>query len=182
MAACRPATPAGKPERWKHMKRNAVKLVVLSLAAALTLSFATPALAYSQWPNPNWDQKTFGVIKRGERNTGKVLLVQWHCYAAQAKAGNGQVMKRTNVDGILGARSVQYVKSYQQKKGLKADGKIGNATYRKMMATMSSTSDPSTGNVIYNTNDVIRVEKTSRHKKTGNWFTYNRNNRNVRIK
>ena len=163
------------------MKKRSVRMVMLALVTVFVLSFATPALAYAQWPNPNWDQKTFGVIKRGEKNNGKAILVQWHCYAAQAKAG-GKEMKRNEVDGVIGARSEAYIKSYQIKKGLKSDGVVGNATYKKMAATMSSKSDPNKGEVIYDTHDVVKVEKTSRHTKKGNWFTYNRNGKNVRIK
>ncbi len=157
------------------MKKRVFRTFALALVSVFVISFATPALAYAQWPNPTWNQALFGVIKRGEKNSGKCLLVQWHCYAAKATGTNGKEMQRNEVDGVMGLRSEQYLKSYQIKKGLKADGKVGNATYAKMMQTMASKSDPAKGEVIYDTHDVLKVPKTSRHVKKGTWFTYNRN-------
>lgn len=157
------------------MKKGLIRGIVLALASVVVMSFASPALAYAEWPNADWNQKTFGLIKQGEKNVGKCILVQWHCYAAKATTKKGTVMPKTHVDGILGSRSIQYVKSYQLKKGLRADGKVGNATYDAMKKTLATTGDPSKGYLIYDTHDVLNVPKTSRHTKAGHWFTYNRN-------
>lgn len=162
------------------MKKGFMRGIVLALASVVVMSFASPALAYAEWPNADWNQKTFGLIKQGEKNVGKCILVQWHCYAAKA-TNNGKVMPKSHVDGILGSRSIKYVKNYQLKKGLRADGKVGNATYDEMKKTMSSTGDPKKGYIIYDTHDVLKVSKTSRHTKAGHWFTYNRNGLDVDI-
>lgn len=152
-----------------------LRTAAMALAAVAVMAFTAPAMAYAAWPNADWNQKTFGLIKQGEKKAGKSILVQWHCYAAQVKGSNGKVMPKTHVDGIFGARTLKYVKNYQLKKGIRADGKVGNATYDVMKKTMASTSDPKKGYVIYDTHDTIKVLKTSRHTKEGRWFTYNRN-------
>ncbi len=162
------------------MKKRMLKIVVLALMAAFVLSFASTSFAYSGWPNPTWNQTIFGVVKRGDR-TGAAMLAQWNCYAAQAKNSKAQIMKLEHVDGIIGPRSVEYIKSYQLKKGLTADGKVGNSTWRKMQSYVSSNSDPRTGKVVYSTHDAIRVYRTSMHKSNGRWYTWNRNVVNVRI-
>ncbi len=163
------------------MKKMFFRAAAMALAAVAVMAFASPALAYASWPNADWNQKTLGLIKQGEKKAGKNILLQWHCYAAQAAGTNGKAMPKSHVDGVFGARTLGYVKKYQLKKGLKADGVVGNATYNIMKKTMSSTSDPSKGFVIYDTNDIIKVPKTSRHTKAGRWFTYNRNGLSAEI-
>ncbi len=156
------------------MKKVLFRLVIVVLVVMFVLSIAATAFAYDPWPNPKWSQSTFGLVKRGS-NSAQAILVQWNCYAAQAKRTNGKIMARNEVDGIIGPNSQQYIKSYQLKKGLKADGIVGNATWGKMQTYVSSNSDPSTGVVVYSTHDAIKVPKTSEHTKAGHWFTWNRN-------
>ena len=158
------------------MKKNLIRLAVVTLTIVFVLSFAATAFAYAAWPNATWSEKTFGLIQKCSKKVGQNILIQWNCYAAQSKNSSGQVMKREHVDGVIGTRSVEYIKSYQLKRGIKADGKVGNATWKKMQSYITSTSDPKTGKVIYSTRDAIMVPKTSQHTKTGHWFTWNRNN------
>lgn len=162
------------------MKKNLLRLAVVTFAVVFVLSIATTAFAYAAWPNATWNEKTFGVVKRGDR-TGQAMLAQWNCYAAQAKNSKAQIMKREHVDGVIGPRSVEYIKSYQLKKGLTADGRVGNSTWRKMQSYVTSSSDPRTGKVLYATRDAIRVPKTSQHTRGGHWYTWNRNNLTVKI-
>lgn len=157
------------------MKKKLLRFSLVVLAVAFVLSFATTAFAYTAWPNPTWNQSTFGLVKYGSRDA-RAVLVQWNCYAAQAKRSNGRIMAHSEVDGIIGPNSSQYIRSYQVKKGLKADGIVGNATWAKMQSYVSSNSDPSTGKVLYATHDVLKVPKTSQHTRGGHWYTWSRNN------
>ncbi len=163
------------------MKKSLLRFVLVVLVVVFVLSVATTAFAYDKWPNPKWNQTTFGLVKKGTSG-GAAILAQWHCFAAQAKNSKAVIMTRNEVDGVIGPKSVEYIKSYQLKKGLTADGKVGTGTWTKMMTSMSSaTSKPVNGELVYNTHDAINVDKTSKHTSKGKWFTYNRYGKGIEV-
>ncbi len=162
------------------MKKKLLRLFLVALVIVFVLSFAATSFAYYAWPNSMWNQTIFGTVKYGT-NSPKAILVQWNCYAAQAKRSDGHVMANSEVDGIIGPNSSQYIKNYQLKKGLQSDGVVGNATWTIMQSYVSSGSNPSTGKVVYSTHDAIKVSRTSMHKSNGRWYTFTRTGTTVRL-
>lgn len=162
--------------------KKGFRIMAAALAFTLVFALATPALAVSTWPNAKWNQSTLGVLVTGTKHPARVTLVQWSCYAAQATNSKGKVMGKSEVDGIFGKGTEQYVKSYQLKNGLKADGKVGNGTWASMQKKLVSRAKASNDKVYYNIQDRLSVSKAACHTDKGIWYTFSRSGKTLRVK
>lgn len=129
------------------LKNKKRKIIVITTIIMLIISMATTIIVYSNYKEEN--ESIEALSKYGSRGSEvtqiQKKLKQWGYYSG-------------NVDGIYGTQTVNAVKYFQRKNGLKVDGIAGPATLAAIGITSSSSSSSgSSSNYNSNLNLLARL-------------------------
>lgn len=152
------------------MKQKRMKRLIMYVFTLVTLfAFSGVASAYSGFPNDDWNYSLFGYVQSGTTGA-KAIAVQYHCYTHNSN------MEWTEIDGVIGPNSVNYIKEYQRRNGLTADGKVGTQTWRSMRNHLYSASGDSEKYSYCAEGPRAVTPQSFWHYNTGVWYTSARDN------